>query len=277
MSTLMLSNRLPGTPVEQHPPGPVERRGGLYEPKSRNRFLALNRQGRTRYLTWLNQEFHASQKQVAEMMRCNHNSIHLDVKKLGINWDKRRQTPEELEQWIRFLDGEPKPYEEPDEEPEVVCAENAQTNEETEEPEQELTPEQEMDEEGGWLECDAPDPGEATPEERQELREALDDEEEKEEETKMCVYISGAISGRTDYKERFADAEKQLQGQGHTVMNPAMNGDGWSYRQYINIGLMELMHCDTIYMLDGWQDSVGARLELEYARACGLKVMYQEG
>ena len=276
-------NVLPGTPVDTHPPVTVVRTSILQSPMTRETFAKLGRTKRREYLVWLRDTFGVTQSRTAEMMGVTVGQISQDCKELEIAWPRRRMTAEEIERWTRFVDGEPVQ--------DVVCAKNAQTTQEIQEQETpeltepiempEKTEEQEMDEEGGWLECDAPDPGEATPEERQELMNVLrkvlaNNENAREDIEKMCVYVSGAISGRTDYKERFAAAEKALQEQGHTVMNPAMNGEGWSYRQYINIGLMELMHCDAIYMLHGWQDSVGARLELEYARATGLRVMYQE-
>ena len=49
------------------------------------------------------------------------------------------------------------------------------------------------------------------------------DFENKKEElaNSTIVYISGAISGTTDYMERFEKAENKLKDEGYTVINPA--------------------------------------------------------
>ena len=91
----------------------------------------------------------------------------------------------------------------------------------------------------------------------------------------MKVYIAGKITDNPDYKEQFAKAEAKLTGEGHTVLNPCKN-DGFTYREYIDMGLCELMRCDAIYMLNGWMGSQGARLEFLYAFTVGMKV-YCEG
>ena len=40
------------------------------------------------------------------------------------------------------------------------------------------------------------------------------------------VFIAGAITGVADYKEQFTSAEKNLQKQGATVINPAVLPSG---------------------------------------------------
>ena len=90
----------------------------------------------------------------------------------------------------------------------------------------------------------------------------------------MKVYISGAITNNPNYKEQFKAAEERLKLAGHFVINPATN-QGYTYKEYIDMGLFELMHCEAIYMLRGWENSTGAKLELEYAKEVGLEIMYQ--
>ena len=88
----------------------------------------------------------------------------------------------------------------------------------------------------------------------------------------MKVYISGAITNNPQYKEQFAAAEEILLAAGHTVINPAKNY-GNSYREVINIGLFELMQCDAVYLLRGYEQSTGATLEHDYARTVGLHII----
>lgn len=95
----------------------------------------------------------------------------------------------------------------------------------------------------------------------------------------MKVYISGAITGTSDYMTRFAAAEGQLTCLGHKVFNPAkINSqlpDGTSYEEYMNVSLCLLDMCSAIYMLDGWNESRGANREYGYAVAKGKILMFQ--
>lgn len=91
----------------------------------------------------------------------------------------------------------------------------------------------------------------------------------------MKVYIAGAITDNPNYREQFKEAEERLVAAGHAVINPCKN-EGFTYREYINMGLCELMHCDAIYLLKGYETSTGATLEHDYARTVGLEVMYQK-
>ena len=88
------------------------------------------------------------------------------------------------------------------------------------------------------------------------------------------VYIAGAITNDPNYKEHFGNAEIYLRRAGYIPINP-VEPLGFSYKEYIDMGLSKLKYCDGIYMLKGWQESKGAVLEHLYAQTIGLKIMYE--
>ena len=100
---------------------------------------------------------------------------------------------------------------------------------------------------------------------------------------KEKVYLSGAISGlpREEYMKHFADAEQELIKQGYKVLNPTKllpSRHLWVYRLVgykltLLYDLWHLMKCEGIYMIDGWENSKGARLEKATAEILGLKVI----
>lgn len=99
----------------------------------------------------------------------------------------------------------------------------------------------------------------------------------------MCktrIYISGPISGISDYMSRFAEAEKELVGKGYSVINPAKVGnvlpEDMTYEEILEIDIHLLEYADAIYLLRGWQSSRGANREYGYALGAGKDIMTQE-
>ena len=92
----------------------------------------------------------------------------------------------------------------------------------------------------------------------------------------MKVYIAGKITGNPDYKQQFAEAEKKLREKGHTTMNPAILPDGFEHQEYMRICYSMIDVCDAVYFLSNWQDSIGAKMERDYAESIGKVLMFQE-
>ena len=95
----------------------------------------------------------------------------------------------------------------------------------------------------------------------------------------MKVYISGPVRGHADAIDRFIEAEMKLKAD-NTPFNPERilrnyPTEQMSERQIMNVCYTMLDQCEGIYMLNGWEDSLGAREEHGYALAKDLIIMYE--
>lgn len=94
------------------------------------------------------------------------------------------------------------------------------------------------------------------------------------------VYISGAIAhyDMNERKEAFSRAEEKLMAQGYDPVNPFRNGlpDEAHWRAHMRADIALLLACDYIYMLKDWELSKGAKLELDVASSCGIKVLFEK-
>ena len=82
------------------------------------------------------------------------------------------------------------------------------------------------------------------------------------------IYISGAITGTTDYLERFQKAEDELAAKGYRVVNPAKVCSylpELSHSEHMNICIEMLKPCDSVYFLDDWMNSIGACFEYQFS------------
>lgn len=92
----------------------------------------------------------------------------------------------------------------------------------------------------------------------------------------MKVYLSGSISDDPQYKRHFRRAERRLIKRGDQVFNPCIIPVIFSYWQFMAIDLAALACCEKIYMLKGWQNSRGAKIELARAIELGLLIEYEK-
>jgi len=90
--------------------------------------------------------------------------------------------------------------------------------------------------------------------------------------------ISGPMTGLPGHNlDAFHEAEQHLVDIGYDVKNPARLGvqPGYEWSDYLRHSLRLLLDCDAIYMLNGWDRSRGAVLELHVASQLGLQVMFE--
>lgn len=114
----------------------------------------------------------------------------------------------------------------------------------------------------------------------------------------MKIYVSGKIGERVisdGTRRKFEKAKKGLEKLGHEVFVPTSNdwqaylewnlANTWTFRKDNGIGetawilhldVMELMKCDAIYMLEDWLESPGAKTELAFAQASGIRVLWEQ-
>ena len=92
----------------------------------------------------------------------------------------------------------------------------------------------------------------------------------------MIVYLSGKMYGLPDRgRKKFSEAEERLKAKGHIVLNPANLPQGMPDDRYMPICLAMLDQADAIYLLNGFNDSPGARLESDYAGYQNKKIVWE--
>lgn len=98
----------------------------------------------------------------------------------------------------------------------------------------------------------------------------------KEGNGKKVVFLSGAITGRVGYKEKFTRAEKELEERGYIVLNPTVLPVGMEYYKYAPITDAMLEQADIMYLLKDWEGSEGVKHEIEKAKEKELLIIEEE-
>lgn len=92
----------------------------------------------------------------------------------------------------------------------------------------------------------------------------------------MKIYIAGPMSGLPDFnRAAFNEAAYIKACYGHVVLNPAVLPGGLEQREYMDICCAMVRSADTIFMLNGWENSPGARAEHALAEKLELQIEYQ--
>jgi hypothetical protein len=89
------------------------------------------------------------------------------------------------------------------------------------------------------------------------------------------IYLSGAMTGLPEFNFPAFHAEAaHLRSLGYEVVNPAeTNSDHPSWEICLRRDIAELMECDTLALLDGWEASKGASLEVFVAQQVGIRIV----
>lgn len=89
----------------------------------------------------------------------------------------------------------------------------------------------------------------------------------------MKLYLSGKMSGLVDDGKAAFDYEAaRLRSLGFEVWNPAEQEKQPSWEHYMRVDIAALCQCDGVAVLNNWQDSRGARLEVFIATELGIPV-----
>ena len=96
----------------------------------------------------------------------------------------------------------------------------------------------------------------------------------------MKIYVAGKISGleKKDIDEKFEKAKADLICKGHSVFIPSVLPayDDVPHEDYMHVCYAMIDICDAVYMLSDWQQSKGARQELQYAADTRKEIAYQD-
>ena len=90
------------------------------------------------------------------------------------------------------------------------------------------------------------------------------------------LYLAGPMTGLPDYNyPAFHAAAARLRSAGYDVASPAELGKerGYAWHDYLRRGLIQMLRdCTGVALLPGWNESKGARVEVDVAAAVGMRL-----
>lgn len=99
----------------------------------------------------------------------------------------------------------------------------------------------------------------------------------------MRIYLSGKITGldKEVYSRQFERAETFYKTSGFDVINPVKIGEeilkqnpSATWNDFMKEDIQALKTCTHIALLEGWEESKGAKVEKAEAKKLGLEIMY---
>ena len=98
------------------------------------------------------------------------------------------------------------------------------------------------------------------------------------EKKRKNVYLSGMISGLPIHvaKRKFDNAQKYFNDKGLICCNPCRQFSLSSWEDNLIRDLMLIKQCDTFCLIEGWEKSVGANIEKQFAETIGKEIVYFE-
>ena len=97
------------------------------------------------------------------------------------------------------------------------------------------------------------------------------------------VYLSGKMTGlaESEYKENFKRGERFYKSCGYNVINPCdlsefvlERNPNATYEDFMKEDLKAISRCTHIALLEGWENSPGAKREKAEAKRLGLALMF---
>lgn len=90
----------------------------------------------------------------------------------------------------------------------------------------------------------------------------------------MTWYLAGPITGAEGWEGRFDKAAKKLRDAGLQIVSPLdLSKPREDWADNMRRCIRSMTECEGLILLEGWEDSKGARLEKEMAEGLGMTVV----